>query len=41
LSLVAQIRERSVGDSVTLKILRDGQSKDISVTLITKPTTNQ
>jgi putative serine protease PepD len=41
LSLVAQIRERSVGDSVTLKILRDGQSRDISVTLITKPTTNQ
>ncbi|HZW44711.1 MAG TPA: trypsin-like peptidase domain-containing protein [Dermatophilaceae bacterium] len=41
LSLVAQIRERSVGDKVTLKILRDGQSQDISVTLITKPTTNQ
>ena len=41
LSLVAQIRERSVGDKVTLKILRDGQSKDITVTLINKPTTNQ
>ena len=41
LSLVAQIRERSVGDKVTLKILRDGQSRDISVTLITKPTRNQ
>jgi len=41
LSLVAQVRERSVGDKVTLKIVRDGQSKDISVTLITKPTTNQ
>ena len=41
LSLVGQIRERSVGDKVTLKILRDGQSKDINVTLITKPTTNR
>ncbi|NMM23800.1 MAG: PDZ domain-containing protein [Phycicoccus sp.] len=41
LSLVAQIRERSVGDRVTLKILRDGQSKDIDVTLIIKPATNQ
>ena len=41
LSLVAQIRERSVGDKVALKILRDGQSRDISVNLITKPTTNQ
>jgi putative serine protease PepD len=41
LSLVAQIRERSVGDKVTLKILRNGQSKDINVTLINKPTTNQ
>lgn len=41
LSLVAQVREHSVGDKVTLKIVRDGQSKDISVTLISKPTTNQ
>ncbi len=41
LSLVAQIRERSVGDKVTLKILRNGQSQDINVTLINKPTTNQ
>jgi len=41
LSLVAQIRERSVGDKVTLKVLRDGESKDINVTLIAKPTTNQ
>ena len=41
LSLVAQVRERSVGDKVTLKIVRDGQSKDISVTLVAKPTTNQ
>ena len=41
LPLVAQIRERSVGDKVTLKILRNGQSQDINVTLINKPTTNQ
>ena len=39
LSLVAQVRERSVGDKVTLKILRDGQTKSISVTLTSKPTT--
>jgi putative serine protease PepD len=41
LSLVAQIRERSVGEKVTLKIVRDGSSKELSVTLIAKPTTNQ
>jgi len=41
LSLVAQVRERSVGDKVTLKILRDGQTKNISVTLTSKPTTAQ
>ena len=41
LSLVAQVRERTVGDKVTLKVVRDGQSKDISVTLTSKPTTNQ
>jgi putative serine protease PepD len=41
LSLVAQVRERTVGDKVTLKVLRDGQSKDINVTLIAKPTTSQ
>ena len=39
LSLVAQVRERSVGDKVTLKILRDGWTKSISVTLTSKPTT--
>jgi putative serine protease PepD len=39
LSLVAQIRERSVGDKVNLKILRDGQAKNISVTLTSRPTT--
>jgi putative serine protease PepD len=41
LSLVAQVRERSVGDKVTLRIVRDGQTKTISVTLTSKPTTNQ
>jgi putative serine protease PepD len=41
LSLVAQVREHAVGDKVTLKIVRDGQSKDINVTLVAKPTTNQ
>ena len=39
LSLVAQVRERTVGDKVTLKVVRDGQSKNVSVTLISKPTT--
>ena len=41
LSLVAQVRERSVGDKVTLKIVRDGQTKNINVTLISQPTTTQ
>lgn len=41
LSLVAQVRERSVGDKATLKIVRDGQSRDLNVTLIAKPATNQ
>jgi putative serine protease PepD len=41
LSLVAQVRERNVGDKVTITVVRNGQHKDISVTLITKPTTGQ
>ena len=41
LSLVAQVRERTVGDKVTLKIVRDGQNKDVTVTLTSTPTTNQ
>ena len=41
LSLVAQVRERTVGDKVTIKIVRDGQNKDVSVTLSNSPTTNQ
>ena len=38
LSLVAQVRERTVGDKVTLTIVRDGQTKDVSVTLTNTPT---
>jgi putative serine protease PepD len=41
LSLVAQVRERTVGDKVVIKIVRNGQSKDLSATLTSKPTTNQ
>ena len=41
LSLVAQVRERTVGDTVALKVIRGGQSKDVNVTLIAKPTTTQ
>ncbi|MDQ1538277.1 MAG: putative serine protease PepD [Actinomycetota bacterium] len=37
LSLVAQVRERKVGDQVTLKIVRDGQSRDVTATLAAKP----
>ena len=40
LSLVAQVREHTVGDKVTIKILRDGQNKEISVTLADRPTTS-
>jgi putative serine protease PepD len=39
LSLVAQVRERAVGDNVTLTVVRNGQAKDINVTLTAKPTT--
>lgn len=41
LSLVAQVRERTVGDKVVIKVVRDGQTKDLSATLTSKPTTNQ
>ncbi|MDQ5841336.1 MAG: trypsin-like peptidase domain-containing protein, partial [Chloroflexota bacterium] len=41
LSLVAQVRERTAGEKVTLKIVSGGQAKDISVTLADKPATNQ
>jgi putative serine protease PepD len=41
LSLVAQVRERTVRDTVALKVIRGGQSKDVNVTLISKPATTQ
>ena len=41
LSLVAQVRERTVGDKVTIKVVRGGEAQEISVTLTSKPTTNQ
>jgi putative serine protease PepD len=41
LSLVAQVRAHAVGDKVTLKVVRDGQSKDLDVTLVAKPATSQ
>jgi putative serine protease PepD len=41
LSLVAQVRQHAVGDKVTLKVVRDGQARDVNVTLIAKPATNQ
>ena len=40
LSLVAQVREHTAGDKVTLKILQGGQTKDIPVTLVARPATN-
>jgi putative serine protease PepD len=39
LSLVAQVRERNVGDKVNITFVRNGQSQNINVTLIAKPTT--
>jgi S1-C subfamily serine protease len=39
LSLVAQVRERPAGDTVTLKFLRNGQGMDVSATLTAKPAT--
>jgi len=41
LSLVAQVRERTVGDKATLKVVRNGQTKEVSVTLVSKPSMNQ
>jgi len=41
LSLVAQVRERTVGDKVVIKIVRNGADKDLSATLTSKPNTNQ
>jgi putative serine protease PepD len=36
LSLVANIRERAVGDKVTLSVLRDGKQIDLTATLVAK-----
>jgi putative serine protease PepD len=41
LSLVAQVRERTAGDKVTIRIVRDGQTKDVAVTLTNRPATVQ
>ena len=41
MSLVAQVRQHNVGDKVTLKVVRNGKSENIDVTLIAKPATNQ
>jgi len=41
LSLVAQVRERGVGDTAKLTIVRNGQRQDIQVTLASKPSSNQ
>lgn len=37
LSLVAHVRERSVGDKVTLTVLRDGERLELSATLAARP----
>ncbi|MEP7192798.1 MAG: trypsin-like peptidase domain-containing protein [Actinomycetota bacterium] len=41
LSLVAQVRERSVGDKVTITVLRDGKSRDVDANLVIKPATTR
>jgi putative serine protease PepD len=41
LSLVAQVRERGVGDTAKLTIVRNGQRQDIQVTLASKPSSNR
>ena len=40
-SLVAQIRERTVGEKVTLTVIRDGKQLQVPVTLAVRPDTNQ
>ncbi|MCE1177824.1 MAG: trypsin-like peptidase domain-containing protein [Micrococcales bacterium] len=40
-SLVAYIRERTVGDKVTLKVIRDGKAITLDATLAARPATNQ
>jgi putative serine protease PepD len=39
-ALIAQVRERTVGEQVTLTIIRDGKRQDVQVTLAVKPSTN-
>jgi putative serine protease PepD len=39
-ALIAQIRERTAGDKVTLTVIRDGKRQDVPVTLAAKPATN-
>ena len=39
-SLVGHVREKSTGDKVTLTVLRDGTSIEVSATLAAKPTSN-
>lgn len=41
LSLVAHVRERSVGDKVTLIVLRDGKRLELNATLTAKSTSSQ
>jgi len=41
LSLVASVRERNVGDTVTLTVLRSGSRQDITVTLAARPGQSQ
>jgi putative serine protease PepD len=41
LSLVAHIRERSVGDKVTLAVLRDGERVELTASLIARPGSTQ
>ena len=41
LSLVANIRERAVGDKVTLTVLRGGKQIDLTATLVAKARSDQ
>ena len=40
IALIAQVRERTAGDKVTLTIVRNGARQDVSVTLAVKPSSN-
>jgi putative serine protease PepD len=41
LSLVAHVRERTVGDKVTLTVLRDGKEQKLESTLVARPASTQ